>query len=456
MNDAAEARMRGRWWLPGKKARSLGGELTHTASEGITLTVDGSFPPPPRQPPRITAPHDYDVILGVTDSGREVTLLRVIESSSRSTQQGRTSQTLVSDRGLLGRHVERLDDVRFGSVELRFAHLSRWAREVTAIERANGFRWRSALAAQTPRVVIPGATVHLSLRSEGTSSTREETLREIIAFAYQPESPIDLKELEDRVWRPFQDLMTLVALESSPLVGLRVCLAGEKPAALMDPWCEVLVSGHTVGIGDETTRRHGGFLFGLIQYPGGFEKLVPAWLSLFSEFTMPVSLFLASDYAPFTYVERRFAEAVQAVEGYHRTKQRSVVPREHKDRINRILAAVPPGDRKWLGGKLQNSHEPSLLERLNDVIVEAGRPFKPILAAWPDLTQAIRDTRNAQTHVIERKDKRITDPARLADAIDILRWMLRACFLRRLRLDAGTADGLIDGNLEFQWVRRRA
>src|SRR5260370_6382475 len=331
MNDAAEARMRGRWWLPGKKARSLGGELTHTAYEGITLTVDGSFPPPPSHPRRITAPHDYDVIVGVTDSGREVTLLRVIESSSRSTQQGRTSKPLVSDRGLLGRHVERLDDVRLGSVELRFAHLSRWAREVTAIERANGFRWRSALAAQTPRVVIPGATVHLSLRSEGTSSTREETLREIIAFAYQPESPIDLKELEDRVWRPFQDLMTLVALESSPLVGLRVCLAGEKPAALMDTSCESLVSGHTVGIGDETTRRPGGVLCWLIQYQVGFAKLVPAWLSLFREFTVPVHLLLASEFAPVTYVERRCCEAVQAVRGYIRTKQRAGMPGWEQD-----------------------------------------------------------------------------------------------------------------------------
>lgn len=159
---------------------------------------------------------------------------------------------------------------------------------------------------------------------------------------------------------------------------------------------------------------------------------------------------------PFTYGERRFGEVVQAIEGYHRQTHMFGPSQEHQDRLERILTAVGDTDRKWLKDRLLNSHEPPLLERLNDVMAEAGRPFEAILAAWPDLPQAVRDSRNAQTHLVQRKDKRITEPRRMMDAVDMLRWALRACLLRRLGFDDAAADGLLEASREFQWVRRRA
>jgi len=417
--------------------------------------VDGSFPEPPLLSPKSAPPHDYDLILGETDAGYAVTLIGCREFSSHSTGRGRTSQTVVTDRGLIGRtHIEELPELRFGQAELRFAHLGHWAPEVTAMERDNGVRWRSALAAQAPKAVISSGKIHLSLHTEEHSTRREETIREVIAFAYQAEDTVDLQQLADRVWRPLQDLMTFVALESSALVGLRVRRGRNAADLWNDPWFDVLVSGHTVGSLEQDTRR--GFLFRLNQFAGGFEKLMPAWFALFDEFTLPLSLLLASDYAPFTYVDRRFAEAVQAVEGYHRATHKEGPSQEHRERVQRILAVVGERDRAWVMDRLLNSHEPPLLERLKDVLQEAGRPLQTILAAWPDLPQAVRDTRNAQTHLVERKDKRISDPARMMDAVDILRWALRGCLLRRLGFDGAAADGLLETSLEFQWVRRRA
>lgn len=291
-------RYRGRWWLPDRSRRKLGGQLEWSTAEGGKLTVDGSFPEPPFPPPRGAPPYDYDLILGETDTGDSVTLIESLESSSRSTERGRTSQTLVTSNGLVGRgHIKKREDLHFHQVELRFADLDSWAPEVTAMERDKGVRWRTTLTLNPPTAAIPGAEIHLSLRSIGHSTRREETLREIIAFAYQAEKPITLQDLYDRVWRPLQDLMTFVALESSPLVSLRVRRGRDRADVVRNPWLDVLVSGHTVGTAERDTPR--GFLFRLNQFPGGFEKLIPAWHALFDEFTLPLSLLLASDYAPF-------------------------------------------------------------------------------------------------------------------------------------------------------------
>ncbi len=69
------------------------------------------------------------------------------------------------------------------------------------------------------------------------------------------------------------------------------------------------------------------------------------------------------------YTENRFANLIWGIESFHRTKHPELgASTKIRAKIERLLEAAPPKDRKWLAYQLRNAAEPSLEQRIFETI----------------------------------------------------------------------------------------
>ncbi|WP_201446202.1 ApeA N-terminal domain 1-containing protein [Burkholderia gladioli] len=106
-----------------------------------------------------------------------------------------------------------------------------------------------------------------------------------------------------------------------------------------------------------------------VQLQERFGALYEAWRTKRDEFGAGFYSYLSTKRDVNLYVENHFANLVQGMEYFHRTKYISVLPDGPlQEKITRILNGVESAkDKRWLAGKLRHAAEPSLEERLNEI-----------------------------------------------------------------------------------------
>jgi hypothetical protein len=114
------------------------------------------------------------------------------------------------------------------------------------------------------------------------------------------------------------------------------------------------------------------------KFPGVRDKLgaiIHAWLNKREEFGPGFYLYLGTRRGMQLYTEHRFASLVWGIEALHR-KKIARIPNgmEIEARIERILKIVGNSldrkDEKWLKSRLKHSHEPSLQDRIYEVLAD--------------------------------------------------------------------------------------
>ncbi|MEK4487663.1 HEPN domain-containing protein [Psychrobacillus sp. FSL H8-0484] len=178
-----------------------------------------------------------------------------------------------------------------------------------------------------------------------------------------------------------------------------------------------------------------------------FERCMQNWFSK-NELLLPViELYIGINYQR-TSNERHFLNAVQALEAYHRlTRKNEVLPKiEHKVKIKSIISSVPEEDRAWLQGKLNFSNEPSLHERLDDLlrpVKDTSHPnysrsydlFKPQGINFEDLIKDIKNTRNYNTHFDEKLKNKAVKGDELLQLTTLLIIMIEYYLMTELELN---------------------
>lgn len=108
-----------------------------------------------------------------------------------------------------------------------------------------------------------------------------------------------------------------------------------------------------------------------VQLQETFGEIVSLWKSKREQFGPGFYLYLGLRRGFKLYVEHRFVNLIWGIEALHRKKQAVATPAElHvKEKVQRILDRIDlPKDKKWLANKLKNAHEPTLEQRICDVI----------------------------------------------------------------------------------------
>jgi hypothetical protein len=107
-----------------------------------------------------------------------------------------------------------------------------------------------------------------------------------------------------------------------------------------------------------------------VQLQGSFESIVSAWLRKREEFGPGFYLYLGTRRGMHLYTEHLFASLVWGIEALHRKKEaEDPKTAKIKERVSHILSRiVDQNDNRWLQKKLKHAHEPTLEERIFEVL----------------------------------------------------------------------------------------
>jgi hypothetical protein len=221
----------------------------------------------------------------------------------------------------------------------------------------------------------------LKERTEGLY-TFQKTFTQATRFAFEYSEPRDITDVQTDV-HTLRNLLTLAvgeAVKVTELVGYR------KPLPLEDPplgrQVEILYR-HLENPRARERPDHHGMVFVLEDLGDRFEEHMVRWFERVPELGRVLDLYFSTLNVEFMYLETRFMNFVQAVEGYHRRRLDRTLYDEatfaaHKEAI---LKHVSGGTRRLAKRALNYANEVGLEDRIKDVLTDLGEPATSIVLA---------------------------------------------------------------------------
>jgi len=119
-----EIEYRGDWWLPEDPDKQIPGTLTYNPNEGFCLELDGSFKSFSMYALFQPLTLDHLIILGLTRNGKLVTLYKCYETVGND--YGYEHSYCLAEVGVIGRHFQQAEDIKFIGITANYAHLPEW------------------------------------------------------------------------------------------------------------------------------------------------------------------------------------------------------------------------------------------------------------------------------------------------------------------------------------------
>lgn len=147
------------------------------------------------------------------------------------------------------------------------------------------------------------------------------------------------------------------------------------------------------------------------------EQMLGRWFDTFTRNSLMMSLYFSERYGEANVVENRFLNLTQALETFHRLnfKNEQLPSEEHGQRLQSILSSCPDQHRKWLGEKLQYSNEPSLRQRLRELLNMYHAYAMGIIPLQKPFIEQVVGMRNTLAHGLK------------ADTDSLVLYFLNAC-----------------------------
>jgi hypothetical protein len=455
----------GRWWLPGREADSVSGDVMLSRDEFV-LSLSGMLDVP--RPGTsgggvITSffrPVQQSVILGESRSGERLTLLDcdgVVPEIPASMRESAWHPSAA----LIGGHLERRADAVFTGVRTQFDYLLDWTggslsrsygleKERTRFTRVE-FDLQSEVIGRTN---VDEAGVELRVPRQWRIDNRKAEIELWPTFQVDFPTPIGWQEVM-RTWvRPLRDLVSFATLRGTRIED--VFLAART---LEDTWLRLVVRWLDLGRGARTERQlipHD-MLFTARGFPQGFEEGLPRWFELHRQHSSVMDLMFGVDYAPFMYDEERFLALAQAAEIFHRTfiGGSRLPTEEHRRRVDAVVSLLHEEDlAQWARPILQEGNHLRLAERLHGLVGQLDELGHEISGDDEELfVRRIKDTRNYLTHRDRRRDTVLEGAERYWHGQAVL-WVLRALLLQELGFSGDETARTLRDTPRFQSFTR--
>jgi hypothetical protein len=415
---------KGTWWVPGEKRdRSATGTITYSPQTGGSLEVYGK---------RLDGESVYvPVLFGDTERGPTTLIGCTFERATTHESSDKSAQIFSSEIIVQGAHVRRNSLYRQAAV--RVTYLDEWARVGTIqplgdlrTGRKNvgpGFYYQRAPAFSA--TLTDGATITLGAGQEVGYGVNEATLVVVHQFGVLVSKPKPLDGFLDEYVRPLIDLLTLLVDQPSSLLSLKVAKHSGS----------TLIENYDIGIRTNVDSAAGISLPLAMQIIRSeeftFADQIPKWFARAAKLSGIHGLVFGLRYASEISVENRYLNATTAAEALHRTTFES--KRAGIDLKNQAtkdwLAQYPKDEQGLIKTRLnQYINDPSLADRLNELVSKAGVAFSGIVSDTSEWVKLVKNVRNDLTHQEGVPKVRITSREMyvLAESVALL---VTICFL---------------------------
>jgi len=455
----------GHWYLPEDPQRKVAGTVRFNNENGIWLRLLQSF--------RGTLSADVEslvrpwVILGVSDSGTQITLYQAARTGSFTSAAEEQPALFHANYMFLGHHFNPRSVICFSSLSVNFTYFEEWMGHATFKHQAGPHPPIYSAPEEVrvaPQSLEAEIRVHSTLRSEGDLLRSMETV-------HTGWLTINTGEYRNFAWYrkvldSLQNFMTLlVGRPVYPRLVTAIVRTGE-----FDEWEPTREKTATVGVyfhqefrtPTPPRRSHHQsaiteeVLIPLPNIASNLTSILYAWFEDAERLAPVYEAFFGALYNTKAYPQSQFLSLMQTAESFHRrTRPGKYVQEETYEEYRQEMVACIPNSverdhRESLKTRLKYGNEYSLRKRLQELFAQypARDLVRDLTEANPNFVNDIVGTRNYLAHLTdELKNKALFGPA-LLKANDDLRLILTGLLLRRLGIGGLTAYRAITERIE--------
>lgn len=392
----------GQWWTASNLGRTTGGTLRLGQREG-SLEVNGSLI------------DDFDdsgpvTILGTSTKGEAFTIpvahpTSIRESGHRSSPNHVMTQTFICFSVLRGEHFEEGDDQSYECVSFTGPAVGQWIRKRLAHDD------RATVGTRTIKIDVPEPITTrlpdgiLTLAwHESNSFGLNVTVRLAPTFVWRPDTPARLEDAVRMIGQPIEFFLTLA---TGQLVDLDRVDVMTTDALSNSHRSAQVVSARLFGAERRFEARHGEYLIPYDQVEGDLMEVLGRWIEITRASRSAMVQYFSGALSRHAFLEEQFLSTVRALEIWHRkVVGGTVMPEGDFEALKAtVRGAVSPSDWAFLSSRLQHAAEPSLKQRLDAMIDEAGEPVAELFDSFRRFTRRVVDTRNTFTHLGTQEER---------------------------------------------------
>lgn len=439
----------GHWWIPNNPDQRIAGRLSFTP-ERTELELFGSFIlDNQRQGLFQNAVRDANIINGTDTSGNSVTLRNCALVERTDTLGGGSKSIYRSSLLLLGRIFNNPEEIQVRRISCYFNQLDSWVNvsgfNLEHTENETAIRYRIPESIET--TLDDGTRISIGFDVRFPTLTRPQNEMKIAQKAVMTITKTEAISIDDffSIVNKLQNLLTLATGEIAyPLKLVASINPIVPPQQIRENEFQIFYNSWEPTI---KSRKLYDFdiLFSLNDIRNRFGEILNNWFNITERLEPVYNLYFATSNNPRLYVLNQFLNLVQALETYHRRHpdmRRTIRPEEeHQQRVNEILGRVPE-HMDFLNWRLQNSNEPTLEERLTELLTRM-QPVIENSSIGQLEPRIIVATRNYNTHFDERRREESLTGIELFNATRRLKVLLELYLLQDLGFDMTTLQMIL-------------
>jgi hypothetical protein len=440
----------GYWWLPANPEYRVPGTVHYKAGDKITLELVGALNPNIED-----AGNDHpELIWGTTESDRHFTLERVIQTKSRSSEEGVFSESYLVHRLFEGKHFHSTDDIKLQSLSVSYTSFEEWVTDCPfdrALEALEPNSIKRTASYQLPHAIFEcrvdslESTIRAYLSISGSIDIRELEWRGTGYVDILPDSPRSF----DWFWQVHADLRNLLSLlMNEPTYAKIMSGHGEafetSPGESSNERINVYIMNSSRASQEEIHPADMLLIFPTIKH--NISSMLESWFLKAERLRAVYTLFFGSMYFNDMFPRFHFLNLIQAIETFHRNMRSGQYLSETDfEPIRSALTNAIPADvaadlRAVLKSKIKYGYEYSLRKRILLLFAELGAETIKLITDNPnEMTGKIVDTRNYFTHYTDE----LKQLAFEGDAVHHANYKLRVLLIILLLKEAGLSEAVI-------------
>jgi hypothetical protein len=451
----------GIWWLPENPEKKLQGKLKFTPWDGALLDLIGSF----KENQNIFAELEPDIILGITVTGKNVTLHKCLEFRSSTNYPGFPTSSFYANIVFVGVHFERSVDIRFKALSIQYLHLDEWVN-------ISGFKMthepeahRTIIEYKLPEPIQAKISDDFGvwINFEATLPLRSRVQKEA-SITQKIEIKIEATkensfEYFTRIAYHISNFLSLICSEPTHILAIKGKTGANKTMIKDTPYypsVEIFYAQFYIPKAIKTLLPHD-MLFTFKDIQDKLKTLLQNWFAKLDELEPTYSLYFSTLYDPSMLQEHRFLNLIHCIESLHRSiyGEKYLSDENYmKEVYSPLVNAIPPGVKgdlkKSLESGLKYGNEFSLRTRLKAIYKKHQELLNKFIKNKKTFIEQVYVTRNYLIHHDKDLKERAASGVALYHLSNKLKKLVEICLLTELGFSSAEIQAAFSRNRKYR------
>lgn len=444
----------GIWWLPSNSEDQVAGTLKFSNKSGFSLELIGSFNN--FNVASFYQEEKYPIILG-TVTNKLITLYNCYQKNYQISFPGLTTQILGAKLAFIGHHFNNEEEIRFKKIEVDFTYLKDLSplipdfnvEDVPDKLKPNYTVYNQGFAIlNNIKASVTKGDIYIKQFINRENENQKINIIKCALIEVSLKQPFTLDQILSEYINPLQNFITFISNQPNFIEKLYASL-DDCPTKI-----EIVISNLNY-IDKKKIINKNNFLLVLEDIEQDFSLIMQKWFNFYDECFDIINLYFSTIYNSNLYLENEFLSLVQALESFHRRilDKGSSYTESHKLRLNAIIESAPIEYKDWLRDKLLFSHEPTLVDRLNETINLTKKTVDPLIIDVNNFVKNVKTIRNYLTHYNDPSQADLLKDYDIFRINQVLNFTIKTFLLVQLGCTAEFCQEKISRGNEYEYLK---